>query len=139
MFFLGAPSTETSQTYPSFFRICAMLSLSFECGISTVGSSARWALRIRVNMSEIGSVIKLPTGFGDARNQAIQRRFAKRQARAGELAQITMAPATDRAAVDHARRTGIAWQLRERGIVLLRLQFSANGGVFLHRLGFLLV
>jgi hypothetical protein len=34
-----------------------MFSLIFECGMSTPGSNAAWALRIRASMSEIGSVI----------------------------------------------------------------------------------
>src|SRR5438477_1314718 len=116
-----------------------MLSLSFECGICVVGSSARWALRIRVNMSEIGSVIQLPTGFGDARDQSVEGGFTKGQPRAGKFAQITVAPASDRAAIDHARRTGVARQLRERGVILPGLQFSANGGEFLHRVSLLFV
>ena len=36
-----------------------MLSFILECGISTAGSNARLALRMRVSMSEIGSVIVL--------------------------------------------------------------------------------
>ena len=35
-----------------------MLSFIRECGNSTVGSNARPALRMRVNMSEIGSIIR---------------------------------------------------------------------------------
>ena len=73
-----------------------MLSFIRECGNSTAGSSARLALRMRVNMSEIGSlIIILPAGLGHAGNQAVQRGFAERQARTAELAQITVAAAAD--------------------------------------------
>src|SRR5437773_6869473 len=111
MVFIFVPSTETSVTYPSFFRMWAMLSFSLECGTSTTGSNARCALRIRANMSAIGSVIQLPTGFGDAWNEAIERGFAELEARAGKLAQIPMAPATDGAAVHDAAGAGVARQL----------------------------
>src|ERR1035441_9864203 len=71
---LGMPaSTVTSATEPSFLRMFARLSFIRECGISTAGSNARPALRMRVNMSEIGSVINLPAGFHYAGNQTVQR------------------------------------------------------------------
>src|SRR5215472_19316142 len=98
----GLPATVISETYPSFFRMLAMLSFILECGISTAGSNARCALRIRVNMSEIGSIIKLPARLGHTGNQAIQRGFAERQTRATELAPISAAASAERAAVDHA-------------------------------------
>src|SRR6187399_910640 len=104
MVFFGAlPSTVTSPTYPSFFRICAMLSLMRECGSSTVGNNARLALRMRVNMSEIGSIIKLPARFHYSGDQTIQRGFAERQPRATELAHVGVATAAHRAAVHQAR------------------------------------
>src|SRR6266850_4835596 len=90
-------------------------------------------------MSEIGSVIRLPTGFRDARDQPVQSCFAELEARAGELAQITMAPPADRTAIDYASRAGVAGQLRNRRIILLRLQFSAQGGVLLDCFPFFLV
>src|SRR3954449_13269663 len=116
-----------------------MLSFNLECGISTVGSKARWALRMRVSMSAIGSVIQLPTGFRYTGNEAGQGGFAKRQARTSELAQKAVTPATDAAAVDHASGTGVAGQLREPGIVLLRLQFRAQRREFLDGVYFFLV
>src|SRR5947207_2454589 len=116
----------------------AMLSLTLECGRSRAGSSARCALRIRVNMSEIGSVIsvssgcgagvlsrsdfELPTGFGHAGNEAGQGGFPERQARAPKLAQEAVAPPGHRATVHHPRGTGVLGQLREPQVVLLPLQ-----------------
>src|SRR5215469_4133035 len=95
----GLPAPVNSATYPSIFRIWAMLSFIFECGISTAGSNARCALRIRVNMSEIGSIIKLPARFGHTGDQAVQRGFAKRQTRTAELAPIAAAASAERTAV----------------------------------------
>src|SRR4051812_3858651 len=103
-----------------------MLSLSFECGTSTAGNKARWGLRIRVNMSEMGSVIGLPTGFSDTRNEPVEGCFPELETRAGEFAQITVTTATDGAAVDHPGGTGVARQLREPGVILLRFEFSAD-------------
>src|SRR5579862_3037956 len=108
-----------------------MLSFIRECGTSTVGSSTRLALRMRVNMSEIVSVIKSPAGFGHTRDEAVQRAFAKRHARAGKLAQIAVAAAAHRAAVDDARRAGVARELGKAGIITLGLQFRPQRGEFL--------
>src|ERR1700754_1711621 len=98
----GLPATVISATYPSVFRMCAMLSFILECGISTAGSNARCALRMRVNMSEIGSIIKLPACLRHTGNQSVQRSLAERQTRAAELAPITAPASAERAAVDHA-------------------------------------
>src|SRR5690625_4981504 len=45
--------------YPSCLRIAAMLLLSLECGMDTVSWNAELALRTRVGMSAIGSVIDM--------------------------------------------------------------------------------
>src|SRR5436190_18319875 len=103
----------------------AMLSFIRECETSTSGTNARLALRMRVSMSEIGSLISLPTGFGYSRNQTIQRHFAEGQARAAEFPDERVAPAADGAAIDHAGRAGIARQLCQRRVVALRLQFGS--------------
>src|ERR1035437_101597 len=116
-----------------------MLSLILECGNSRAGNSARLALRIRVSMSEIGSFIDLPTGFGHARDQAVESAFAERHARAAKLAQIAAAAAAHRAPVDQPRRAGVAREFGQTGIVALGLQLSPDGGVLLDRLGLLLV
>src|ERR1035437_6377501 len=112
----------------------AMLSFTVEWGTSTVGSNARLALRIRVNMSEIGSVIKfLPTGFGHTGNQPVERRMTKRQTRGVELAQVTATASAVSAAIHQPRWAGVARQLGEAHVIAFRFQFSADCGVFLHR------
>src|SRR6266498_3756389 len=97
------------------------------------GSSARFALRMRVNRSEMGSFIILPASLRDPRNQSVQGSLAKREAGAPELAQISVAAAAHRTAINHPDGAGIARQLREAGVIALRLQLGANGGVFLNR------
>src|SRR3954451_3275422 len=97
-----------------------MLSFIFECGTSTWGSSAPWALRIRVSMSEIGSVIKkLPTGFCNTGDKPIQGRLAESETRTGKLAHIGVAPAAHGAEVHDADRARVLRQLRQAGVVLL--------------------
>src|ERR1017187_6463422 len=134
-----------------------------ECGSSTVGNCAAPALRMRVNMSEIGSLILSfqlsscvsapaqlrnrqparikfsPTGLRHPGNQPVQRRLAERQARHTELAPIATTTAAHRAAVHHARWTGVARQLRQTGVIAFRLQFGADRGVFFHRFFFSVV
>src|SRR2546426_1132460 len=102
------PATETSATYPSFFRMPAMLSFMRECGISSDGNNARWALRILVSISEIGSVIKLPTGFRHSGNQSVQGRLTESQSRITKFSQVTVAASARRAAVDQAAWAGVA-------------------------------
>src|SRR5664280_2542487 len=116
-----------------------MLSLILECGSSRAGKSARFALRIRVSKSEIGSFIELPTGFGHARDQAVEGAFAEGHARAAELAQIAVAPAAHRAAVDHPRRARVAREFGQTSIVVFGLQLGSDSGIFLHRLSLLLI
>src|SRR6185369_8240179 len=116
-----------------------MLSFILECGTTTVGSSARCALRMRVSMSEIGSVIVLPTGFGYTGNQAIEGGFAKRQTRTGKFAQITVASAAHGAAVDQTGRAGVARQFGQPGVIAFGFEFRAQSRVFFDRRGLLLV
>src|SRR5213594_1971827 len=94
---------------------------------------------MRVSMSEIGSTIKLPARFCDARDQAGQRGFAKRQTRTAELAQVAVAAATHRAAIHHPCRACVPRQLRQTRVILLRFQLGAQRGVLFHRRGFALV
>src|SRR2546430_7233412 len=117
----------------------AMLSFILECETSTSGTNARLALWMRVSMSEIGSVISLPTGFGHAGNQTIQRHFAEGQARASEFPEEPVAATADGAAIDHAHRAGIARQFRQRRVVALRLQLGSQRRVLLDCLRFFLV
>src|SRR5258708_19351512 len=103
----------------------AMLSFILECETSTSGTNARFALRMRVSMSEIGSVISLPTGFGHAGNQTIQRHFAEGQTRAAEFPEEPVAATADCAAIDHADRAGVARQFRQRRVATLLLQLGS--------------
>src|SRR5688572_5973894 len=98
------------------------------------GNNARFALRMRVSMSEIGSTIKLPARFRHSRDQARQRGFTERQARTIELANIPMPPPAHRAAIHQARRARVARQLGQSGVIFLRLQLGAERGIFLYRL-----
>src|SRR5688572_23540126 len=116
----------------------AMLSLSFEWFTSTSVSNALFALRRRVNMSAIGSLI-LPARFGYTWDQPVQRAFTEGQTRAGKFADVGVATAAHRAAVHQAGGASVARQLRQGGVVLFLLLFGAARGVFLHRLSFALV
>src|SRR2546422_110449 len=116
-----------------------MLSFILECGTTTTGSSARCAFRMRVSMSEIGSVIVLPTGFGYTGNQAIEGGFAKRQTGTGKFAQIPVAPAAHGATVDEPSWAGVARQLGQRGIIAFGFELRPQCGVFLDRFGLLLI
>src|SRR4051812_1851783 len=111
-----------------------MLSFILECGISTAGSNARCALRIRVNMSEIGSIIKLPARLRHTGDQSIQCGFAERQPRTTELPPITTAASAERATVHHAGRARVTRQFRQAGVIALRFQLGTDGGILLHRL-----
>src|SRR5437667_7688651 len=117
----------------------AMLSFILECETSTSGTKARFALRMRVSMSEIGSVISLPTGFGHAGNKTRQRHFAEGQARTAEFPDERVTATADRAAINHAHRAGIARQSGERRVVALRLELGSYRRVLLDRLRFFLV
>src|ERR1041385_5560785 len=110
-----------------------MLSLTLECGNSTVGSKAALALRIRVNISEMGSVIILPTGFGDAWNRSVEGRFAEGHARAIELAQVAVTSPAHGAAVHESCWTRVARQFGQGGVIALRFEFRPQRGEFLHR------
>jgi len=117
--------------------VCDAL-LILECVISTAGSNARCALRIRVNMSEIGSIIKLQLAFvipGINPFNAASRIVNV----SNRTSANTAAAAAERTAIDHAGRACVARQLRQPGVVAFRFQFSPDGGVFLHRLLFALV
>src|SRR5438105_217710 len=101
---------------PSSFRTRAICSFRREAGISTAGRSMRLALRMRVSMSAIGSVIMamidilagwvgsgvLPTGFLDARDEAVAGHVAEADAADAELPVHGPRPAADPAAVPHA-------------------------------------
>src|SRR6185369_11083019 len=106
--------------------------------MATFGSKARFALRMRVNMSEIGSFM-LPACFGDARNEAVEGAFAEGEARAAELAQVTVAASAHGAAIDDADGAGVFGQLGKRSVVFFGFQFGAESGVFFYGLAFFIV
>src|SRR5207249_2956645 len=90
---------------PSSFSTRAMLRLTSVAGISTKGRSIRLALRMRVSMSAIVSVIMgavLPTRFLDAWDQAVAGHVAEADAADAELPIHRPRPSTQLAAQAHA-------------------------------------
>src|ERR1044071_1148876 len=143
MFRGSLPSIAKSVMYPSFFKMPAMLSFILEWGISTVGSKARLALRIRVSMSEMGSFIRalsfLPTGLGYPRDKAVEGSLAECEAGAAEFAQVAATATAHGTAIHEPDRAGIPRELGQTRIVAFGFQFGANSGVFLDRGGLALV
>src|SRR5438105_3575484 len=76
----------------------------------------------------------LPAGLGHARDQSLRGELAKRQPRDFEPANERAAAARYLATVHHSRRAGVARKLRQTGVIFLRFELSAKGGVFLDRL-----
>src|SRR4051812_390583 len=105
------------------FRICAIWLLSFDAGISTRRCFAWHALRMRVSMSAIGSVIliglaPLPAGLADARDEPLERHVAEGNAAQPELAQVRALPAAHRAPVANAYVRRVARHLAQRDVRL---------------------
>src|SRR5258706_10415890 len=147
--------------YPSSFSTLAIATLTPDDGIWTVAFSASCALRMRVSMSAIGSLMLmvhltclvscLPTRLDDARNLSAHRDLAQLVAPESELAKHAARPAGELAPVAQPRRTRIARQLlhlASRRLPLLvgnlevagdREQLGALFRVFLHRQPALLV
>src|SRR5690348_7712521 len=73
---------------PSRESTSAMRSFTFDAGIMTLAFRAVMALRMRVSISAIGSVIllSLPARLHDARDIAPQRKLTEAQAAQPELA-----------------------------------------------------
>src|SRR4051794_18912622 len=117
----------------------AMLSFILECGISTTGSCTRLALRMRVNMSEIVSVINLPAGFRDAGNQTVHCALAKGHTGTIKFAKVTVTASAHRATIHHPGGTGVAWQLGQAGVIALGFQLRPYCGVLLDGVRLLLV
>src|SRR5487761_2763298 len=89
----GLPSilvTVKPEMKPSLSRTFARFSFSFELGILTVSNMAAFALRIRVSMSAMGSVIViavlLPTCLRHARHLAGVDHLAQADTAQAELA-----------------------------------------------------
>src|SRR5215207_3076674 len=108
-----------------------MLSRMLECDIVTSGDNAILALRMRVSMSAIGSLLMLPARFRYAWDQAVERRFTEREARRAKFAEIPAPASAHLAAVHQAHRARVLRKLREARVILLRLQFCAHSGVLL--------
>src|ERR671913_836583 len=96
--------------YPSSFRTWAIEDFSFEAGIATDSFSDICALRMRVSMSEIGSLILMqfspaslesPAGLDDARDFPAHRDFAKLVAPQTEFPVRAARASGKRAAVAH--------------------------------------
>src|SRR6476620_2837778 len=96
----------------------AISAFSLEAGTSTFGWRAWIALRTRVSMSAIGSLVIvlllhfLPASLGHTRNLAIQGELAEAEAANSKLAQKRARPSTTPAAVPVA-----AWELFDSGLV----------------------
>src|SRR5690349_24980976 len=96
---------------PSSWRTLAIATLSLEDGITTVGFSTICALRMRVSMSAIGSLMLMrmllgvgapppsPAGLHDAGDVAPEREVADHVAAQAELAERPARAARDPAAV----------------------------------------
>src|SRR5437762_8456828 len=86
--------------YPSRSRMAASASLSLDEGIRTVSCMATLALRIRVSMSAMGSVMVMcrsapsPTGLRHAGNLAGVNQLAQADAAQPELPEHRVGPAT---------------------------------------------
>src|SRR5512132_2470065 len=108
-----------------------MASFTFDEGIATTASSRICALRMRVSMSAMGSVMlmrsprkQLPARLDDAGDLAAHRVFAQFVAAEPELAEKAARTAGDRAPVAQPRRIRVARQL---------LQLQARGEALLVR------
>src|SRR5262245_46270031 len=102
--------------------------------MATEGFSARWALRMRVSMSAIGSVMLmlglLPARLDHARDLAVQRDQPQLPARQPELAVNPARAPGQRAAVPQPHRRGVARQLLQllaRRVALLDRQLLVIG------------
>ena len=83
---------------------------------------------------ETGSGSQLPARLGHARNETGGGELPESEARNLEPANKRPATPAHLAAVDDTGRAGIARQLQEPDVILLRLELSTESGVFRHRL-----
>src|SRR5260221_14472411 len=118
---------------PSSFSTWAMEILSLEEGTPTAVFPTIWALRMRVSMSAMGSVMLmrealLPAHLDEARNLAAQRDFAQLVAPQPELAKHPARPAGQPATVAQAHGRGVPGQLLLLLACFLALFFGASGG-----------
>src|SRR5687767_3617662 len=98
-------SRRTSEMNPSFLRISAMCSLRLDAGIVVLSRCTSDALRMRVNMSAMGSVIMAsPARLQQARHLAPQAEDPQADAAQLEVAVIAARAPADFAAVAVAGR-----------------------------------
>src|SRR6185436_3525188 len=103
-----------------------METLSLEQGMLVSTCPTIWALRMRVSMSAIGSLMligrSLPARLDYARHFAVERELAQLDAPESELLVDAARPPGQRATVAQAHRRGIArqpLQLGARGFAIL--------------------
>src|SRR5580700_5778687 len=89
---------------PSSLRTRTTSSLILDIGTSTRSCWRTFELRMRVSRSEIGSMITLPGGFFDARQQSAVRHFSETHAAQAEIAVERAGAAADLTAIAVARR-----------------------------------
>src|SRR3970040_1773496 len=103
-----------SSMYPSSFKTRAMDTLSVDEGMLTSVWPTIWALRMRVSMSAIGSLmlirLSLPACLNHTRDGAVQRHIAQLVAPETELAKYTARTARDRATISQPCRRRITRQ-----------------------------
>src|SRR5579863_3752032 len=123
VFFAPSSATLKLVIYPSSFKMRAISAFSLEAGTSTFGWRAWIALRTRVSMSAMGSLVIvllllnasplsaadvggawdahffLPARLRHARNLTVQRELAEAQTADAEFAQKSARPSTSPAAV----------------------------------------
>src|SRR6187200_295078 len=119
--------------YPSSWRRRAISSFMREVGMATVSCIARFALRMRLSMSAIGSVSissSLPAGLGHSRNGSLVREVAE-----ADPAELVAAEHGTRPAAAVAARVGANAVLRlalllhaERGLGHMFLRVPSLGG-----------
>src|SRR5262245_10846897 len=139
--FLSSSSTRKFLMNPSVLRISATRTLSFEDGMSTFSCSARLALRMRVSMSAIGSLLMAasPARLDHAGHLALEGVLPEAQAAHLELPEIAARTPAQLAAVIRARGEllrplGLHDQ---RGLGHARLLPEGHAQVREERLGFL--
>src|SRR5512134_3336692 len=107
-----------------------MASFTFEAGMNTLTFSVACALRMRVSMSAMGSLMLmsslLPARLDHAGDLAAHRDLADLVAREAELAESAARAARDRAAVAQPHRGGVA---RQRLQLRARLVPGLVGGL----------
>src|SRR5580765_2784880 len=96
-----------------------METLSLEQGMLVSTCPTSWALRMRVSMSAIGSLMligrSLPARLDYTRHFAVQRELAQLDAPESELLVYAARPPRQSATVAQAHRRGIPWQPLQLG------------------------